>query len=65
MYAGNEKGTAVRIRPETRRKLETLSRQTRKPMSEVAQQLIEYALKHVAIRPVQLYDIVFIEEEEK
>lgn len=65
MYAGGEKGTAVRIRPEVQRKLESLAKQTRKNMSEVAQKLIEYALKHVAIRPVQLYDIVFIEEEEK
>lgn len=62
MYANGEKGTAVRLRPATYKKLETLSKQTRQSMSELAQQLIEYALRHSTVKPVQLYDIVFEED---
>lgn len=62
MYADGEKGTVVRLRPATYKKLKELSYQTRQSMSELAQQLIEYALRHSTVRPVQLYDIVFEED---
>lgn len=64
MYANGEKGTVVRLRPATYKQLGNLSKQTRQSMSELAQLLIEYALRHSTVKPVQLYDIVFEEDGE-
>lgn len=63
MYADGEKGTVVRLRPATYKKLKELSYQTRLSMSDLAQQLIAYALRHSTVRPMPLYYIEFDEED--
>jgi hypothetical protein len=51
----------VRLNGKLEKDVRRLAEMTRKPISRVLDELVRYALDHVSVRPVQLYDFVFDE----
>jgi hypothetical protein len=53
---------AVRISNGSAKSIRDLAHKTRQTDREIADALIEYALRHVELRPVDLYDLTLKEE---
>jgi hypothetical protein len=51
----------VRLNWKLEKDVRRLAEMTRKPISMVLNELVRYALEHVSVRPVQLYDFDFDE----
>lgn len=51
----------VRLNGKLEKDVRRLAEMTRKPISMVMNELVRYALEHVSVRPVQLYDFDFDE----
>lgn len=51
----------VRLNGKLEKDVRRLAEMTRKPISRVLDELVRYALEHVSVRPVQLYDFDFDE----
>jgi len=51
----------VRLGAKNDRRVRELAEMTRKPIGRVLDELVSYALEHVNVRPVQLYDYKFDE----
>lgn len=51
----------VRLGAKNDRRVRELAEMTRKPIGRVLDELVSYALEHVNVRPVQLYDFKFDE----
>lgn len=51
----------VRLNGKLEKDVRRLAEMTRKPISMVLNELVRYALEHVSVRPVQLYDFDFDE----
>lgn len=51
----------VRLGAKNDRRVRELAEMTRKPIGRVLDELVSYALEHINVRPVQLYDFKFDE----
>lgn len=51
----------IRLAPKLDREVRQIADMTRRPISQVLNELVEYALEHAEVKPVQLYDISFKE----
>lgn len=51
----------IRLAPNLDREVRKIADMTRRPISQVLNELVEYALEHTEVKPVQLYDISFKE----
>lgn len=57
--------TVVRLAPEIYDELSALCKQTRRPIGEIANEALEFALNHSRIVEVKAYDVRFGEGKEK
>lgn len=49
----------IRLAPNLDREVRKIADMTRRPISQVLNDLVSYALEHAEVKPVQLYDIHF------
>ena len=53
----------IRLSAQLDRKVRKIADMTRRPISQVLNELVAYALEHAEVKPVQLYDISFREND--
>ena len=57
--------TIIRIRPEIYESLLQLSELSRRPVSAIASDAVEFALRHKKLTKADCYDVTFEEKEDK